>query len=196
MTYGNYSTRWIRLPFHEKDLDAAAEEYLISAVREIGTHRSKLILHLPTESASQERDTVALAIRHYFAYRARHTGEQLRLMLGRGLISCAIGLAFLFVCLSIRQLFASWGGTANAEILSEGLLILGWVAMWRPIEIFLYDWWPELGKRRLYNRIASMPIDTRPLSGAGSVVGQPLAEPHPLRAVSTGVSHAPDVLVR
>jgi hypothetical protein len=43
---------------------------------------------------------------------------------------------------------------------SEGLSILGWVAMWRPVEIFLYDWWPEIGKRRLFDRLASMPIDT------------------------------------
>ena len=31
--------------------------------------------------------------------------------------------------------------------------------MWRPVEIFLYDWWPEVGKRRLFNRLASMPME-------------------------------------
>jgi hypothetical protein len=46
-------------------------------------------------------------------------------------------------------------------IVSEGLLILGWVAMWRPVEIFLYDWWPELGKRRLFDRIVHMQIETQ-----------------------------------
>jgi hypothetical protein len=46
-------------------------------------------------------------------------------------------------------------------IVSEGLLILGWVAMWRPVEIFLHDWWPELGKRKLFDRIAHMQIETQ-----------------------------------
>ena len=32
----------------------------------------------------------------------------------------------------------------------EGLVILGWVALWRPMEIFLYDWWPLLKERNLY----------------------------------------------
>ena len=47
-------------------------------------------------------------------------------------------------------------------IASEGLLILGWVAMWKPVEIFLYDWWPDLDKRRLFKRVAHMQIETQP----------------------------------
>jgi hypothetical protein len=144
-------------PFHEKDLDAAAEEYVVSAVREIGSHPSKLIVHVPLQDPGEEGRALIDAIRHYFAYRARHTGEQLRQLLGRGVISVAIGLVFLFACLSMRQVL----GTRGGEILAEGLLILGWVAMWRPVEIFLYDWWPEFGKRRLFARIARMPIETQ-----------------------------------
>ena len=30
--------------------------------------------------------------------------------------------------------------------------------MWRPFEIFLYDWWPILRRRRLYARLARMPV--------------------------------------
>ena len=29
-----------------------------------------------------------------------------------------------------------------ADVIRESLLIGGWVAMWRPLEVFLYDWWP------------------------------------------------------
>ncbi|HKQ14338.1 MAG TPA: hypothetical protein VJT80_12965 [Steroidobacteraceae bacterium] len=42
----------------------------------------------------------------------------------------------------------------------EITLILGWVAMWKPVEIFLYDWWPDLDRRRLVERIAHMQIET------------------------------------
>jgi hypothetical protein len=41
------------------------------------------------------------------------------------------------------------------------LIILGWVANWRPIEIFLYDWWPLAQRRRLYLRLASAPVEVR-----------------------------------
>lgn len=147
-------------PFHERDLDPAAEEYLVGAAREIGARPSKLVLHVPAQTSDEEAVTAVTAIRHYFEYRSRHTREQLRLLFGRGVISLSIGLAFLVSCLTVRQWLLGVSGS-GMTILSEGLLILGWVAMWRPVEIFLYDWWPELGKRRLFDRIMHMQIETR-----------------------------------
>ena len=146
-------------PFHEKDLDPAAEEYLVDAVREIGGNPCKMIVHLPPETPREEAGTATTAIRHYFAYRSRHSSAQLRLLLGRGAVSLIIGLTFLAACLLLRQLLVAKGPSVTA-IVSEGLLILGWVAMWRPVEIFLYDWWPELGKRRVFDRLAAMPVTT------------------------------------
>ncbi len=146
-------------PFHERDLDPAAEEYLVSAAREIGQRPSKLVLQLPAQTANEEAADAVAAIRHYFEYRSRHTREQLRLLLGRGAISLSIGLMFLIACLLLRQLLVGTNDSGTT-ILSEGLLILGWVAMWRPVEIFLYDWWPELGRRRLFDRISHMPMET------------------------------------
>jgi hypothetical protein len=164
-------------PFHEKDLDAAAEEYLVGAARELRRHPSRLVFHVPASTRSDARREVASAVRHYFTYRAWHTGEQLRLLLSRGLISLAIGLLFLFACLSMRQLLDVFGVVAGQEVLSEGLLILGWVAMWRPVEIFLYDWWPEFGKRRLFLRLVGMNIEVRSTAcDDGSEAPQPHAK--------------------
>jgi hypothetical protein len=30
--------------------------------------------------------------------------------------------------------------------------------MWRPLEIFLYDWWPILGQQRLYDRLSRIAV--------------------------------------
>jgi hypothetical protein len=46
-------------------------------------------------------------------------------------------------------------------ILREGLIIGGWVAMWRPMEIFLYEWWPLLRKGRLYQKLSRMHVEVR-----------------------------------
>jgi hypothetical protein len=76
-------------PFHEKDLDPEAEDSLVGAVREIGARPSKLVLHLPLPTSDDEAVSAVTAIRHYFEYRSRHTREQLRLLLVRGVIqSC------------------------------------------------------------------------------------------------------------
>jgi hypothetical protein len=55
-----------------------------------------------------------------------------------------------------RELSGRVGG-----LVREGLLIGGWVAMWRPLEIFLYDWWPIRADIRLYNRLSAMPVQIR-----------------------------------
>jgi hypothetical protein len=43
-------------------------------------------------------------------------------------------------------------------LLSEGLLIIGWVAMWEPVYIFLYGWWPIVHKRNIYQKIVDMDV--------------------------------------
>jgi hypothetical protein len=50
------------------------------------------------------------------------------------------------------------GGQRLGDILRESFLIGGWVAMWRPLEIFLYDWWPIRAEVRLYDRLSAMPV--------------------------------------
>jgi hypothetical protein len=150
-------------PFDEKDLDPAAEEYLVGAVREIGPHPSRVLLHLPPGTTDDQACEAVAAIRRYFTNRSRHAREQLRQLFVRGGISLLIGLAFLATCLAARELLVATVAPLDA-ILSEGLLILGWVAMWKPVEIFLYDWWPELAQRRLFERVAHMIMETRGVS--------------------------------
>jgi hypothetical protein len=144
-------------PFHEKDLDPAAEAYIEDAVRELG-HRQpmRLRVHLPAEQAGlPDTGTVPDAIGHYFAYRAGQTRIDLRRLLQRALANLAIGLLFLFACLSLRRTLEALG----YELLAEGLLIIGWVALWRPVEMFLYDWWPLLRRARRLEAIARMPVE-------------------------------------
>ena len=40
-------------------------------------------------------------------------------------------------------------------VLKQGRVIMGWVALWRPLEIFLYDWWPICAEAKLYDRLAA-----------------------------------------
>ncbi len=147
-------------PFREKDLDPAAESYIEDAVRELGPRQScKLVIHLPAaEAGSEAARTLPEAIAHYFEYRAHQTRVDLRRLLARGVASLAIGLGFMFACLSLRRWLAANGGS---DMLAEGLLIIGWVALWRPIEIFLYDWWPIRRQQARFESIVRMPVQIR-----------------------------------
>jgi len=153
-------------PFREKDLDEAAEQYLLEACREAGSHRPlRLIVHLPQlEAQSEAARTLADAVHNYFGYRERQPRADTFRLLRFGAISFAIGLGFLVACLALRRWLVTRPLVVDRAIVDEGLLILGWVAMWRPTEALLYDWWPLAWRRALLRRLASIPVEIRPLA--------------------------------
>lgn len=149
-------------PFHEKDLDENAAAYLLEACDEAGSRRPlRLVVHLPAPEAQTEAaQTIAAAVNNYFAYRERQLRRDLMKLIRYGVVSLAIGLLFLMACVALRRaLIAS--PVIDQSIVDEGLLILGWVAMWRPIEVLLYDWWPLSRKRAVLRRLAAIPVEVR-----------------------------------
>jgi hypothetical protein len=147
-------------PFYEKDLDADAEDYIVGAARELPAHEPfKLILYLPPGHPERLAGSdIAVSIHNYFDYRCQTAARDLRLLLRQGRTALAIGVTFLVACLLLRELLIATHGTIE-RVFAESLLIAGWVAMWRPLEIFLYDWWPLRRIGRTYAKLASMDIE-------------------------------------
>lgn len=151
-------------PFHEKDLDANAEDYIVGAVREFPLSTPlKLVLHMPDiEAAKAKAMDLETAIHRYFSYRRDSASRDLRFLLRQGRLSLVIGLAFLAACLTLRALLLSSASGTVESIVAEGLMIAGWVAMWRPIQTFLYDWWPLQRLGRVFEKLAAMSVEMRP----------------------------------
>jgi len=151
-------------PFRERDLDKEAEEYIVGWARELPRNQPmKIIIHAPQEQIeSDHAKQVSPALSRYFNYRAEVIGRDLNELFRIGRISFAIGMAVLALCvLTARVLTARMGDGSISGIMKESLIILGWVANWKPIEIFLYDWWPLLRIRNLYRRLAIAPVELR-----------------------------------
>ena len=151
-------------PFHERDLDQDAEEYIIGSAEEIAHQRPlALVIHLPSDQLPEPgAANLDEAIHNYFAHRGAHENRRLRLLFRDGRIALIIGLAFLFCCVILRELAFSFGNDAASDIFGEGMLIIGWVAMWRPLEIFLYEWVPIRRRCRVLAKLAEMPVIVRP----------------------------------
>ncbi|MDP2330275.1 MAG: hypothetical protein Q8M19_06210 [Reyranella sp.] len=151
-------------PFHEQDLDSDAETYIFESANEHPLAEPiELVVHLPADQLSlPECGDLERAIRHYFAYRAQETRRRMRFQFREGRSALAIGLAFLILCMTLRQLALLLPSDTLGRILQEGLLILGWVAMWRPLQIFLYDWWPIRRQARIYDKLARMRVAILP----------------------------------
>jgi len=148
------------LPFRERDLDERVEEYIVGWAGEMTAAPIEIVVHLPASEAERaEAAHVAEAMRNFFAYRSEVIGWELRDLFRVGRTSLLIGLGVLATCVSLARLFGEVSGADVGRFLSEGLIILGWVANWRPIEIFLYDWQPIVRRRRLYRRLANADVN-------------------------------------
>lgn len=150
-------------PFIEKDLDDDAEEFIVSWAQEYSLDAPlRLNIYLDQWPADDPKELIKTAVHNHFSYRARITGLELKRLLDQGRTSLLIGLAFLSVCLVIsRLLFAREAGTW-ASVGRESLTIAGWVAMWRPMQIYLYDWWPIRRRTRIYRKLSRIPVEVAP----------------------------------
>ena len=83
--------------------------------------------------------------------------------------SLAVGASVLAACVVAAQYAEVVVGSAPlGRIVQESLVIMGWVANWRPLEIFLYDWWPIVRRRNLYRRLAAAKVELKPLAPAAT----------------------------
>jgi hypothetical protein len=161
-------------PFRERDIDPNAETYIVEWAEETRADRPLgLVVHLARERATPEsarmlRDSVD----EYFRRRAVATRASLRRLFRVGRVSLAIGLAFLMVALVVGEMLSgmfskeSWGSLAK-----ESFVIGGWVALWRPLEIFLYDWWPVRAEARLFDRLGELDVRLVGIDGTSSGTG-------------------------
>jgi len=143
-------------PFVDRDLDADAEEFIMSWARELPADPDlELVIELTLPAPVDRIAGVEDAVRRYFATRAAIKRLEFGQLMRRGRLSLAVGSVFLASCL---LLVSRLGTGPAADILKEGLTIAGWVAMWRPLEIYLYDWWPLFEERRRLDLLAKIRV--------------------------------------
>jgi hypothetical protein len=152
-------------PFLQKDLDRDAEDYIVNWARELPRRQPiKILVHLPAaEAETKGAQELGTSIARFFAYRAERSRLDLKELFRVGRRSIAIGICVLAVCLLAGHAISGrMGGGYVARFIEESLVIVGWVANWRPIEIFLYDWWPISRRRRLYERLSRAEVSLKP----------------------------------
>ena len=148
-------------PFRERDLDPNAYSYIVDWGRETPARQPLgLVVQLSREAATP--DDVGMlrdAVHTYFQQRANATRRQLRQLFRVGRVSLLIGIAFLALVIVIGEyLSLKIDKESYGYLVKESLIIAGWVALWRPLEIFLYDWWPIRAEATLLDRLSEMTV--------------------------------------
>ncbi|HJX00048.1 MAG TPA: hypothetical protein VJ453_07795 [Terriglobales bacterium] len=154
-------------PFRDKDLDPAAERFIVDWAKAL-PRDTQLALLIDLDRSAGLPDEPAIlreAIHENFRQRELEEQRRLRELFRVGRTSLAIGLIALASAIALGDFLANLLKNGHiGDILRESLTIGGWVSMWRPLEIFLYDWWPIRREARLLGRLAVMPVRIRYMS--------------------------------
>jgi len=151
-------------PFREKDLDPKAEAFIVDWARELPAKAPLTLTVLLDRPAGlpDEAQVLREAVSQYFGMRSQASRQRLKRLFKIGRTSLLIGLLFLTLSFVLGEVIESaLRGQRIGELLRESFAIGGWVAMWRPLEVFLYDWWPLRSERKLYDRLSAMPVEVR-----------------------------------
>jgi hypothetical protein len=148
-------------PFRQRDLDPPTEEFIVDGARDLSMDKPWALVVYLDRPAGRPDEAAALRelIHEYFGQRVVASTRKLRELFRHGRISLAIALAFLTASIAVGDAVAGYLGDGRfGEVIREGFLIGGWVAMWRPLEVFLYDWLPIRAERHLRQRLSTMPV--------------------------------------
>jgi hypothetical protein len=151
-------------PFHEKELDTDAEKYIIDTIRDFpSTTEFRLVIYLPAVLATtDDAQKLSSAIHNHFRYKTMVAERNFRSHFRYGRLSLIIGLSFLAIALIARQMVSHLHDQFLAQFFADALLIIGWVAMWEPITVLLYQLWPIIQTKRVYEKVGTMEIDVLP----------------------------------
>jgi hypothetical protein len=135
-------------------LDKDVEAYLLEKAGSFHRNADIRITLFAEEGAAGDKKEVVSSIHRYFSFSHELKKKQLKHTLNLGWRSLAIAFVFLLLMYSIANKLIphlSQGGFTTP--IRELFIILGWVALWRPAELLLFEWWPVRKNLRLFAKL-------------------------------------------
>ncbi|MDV0443894.1 hypothetical protein [Methanorbis rubei] len=154
-------------PADEKDLDEDTETYIQNAVEDLTAEerkRAKIVLYLGADLYQNVsvRENMERAATANFAYRLKHEKRKYSYAMERGKRYLARGLVFLVICLVVSSVFTRIFSENDINLaLAQSFVIIGWVALWKPVEFYLYDRKDILDELEILEVLSVMPVETR-----------------------------------
>ena len=160
-------------PFAEDEVELLGEPALLRVLKrtEPGFFRRggkiRLMVLLPSDQITPDlQEQVDAAIRRYCQARIADNRLQIRRTIWSGLRALPFGLIFLGISMGLSALFNSQLLTFIPDglnnLLAEGFVVFGWIALWNPVSAFIYDWVPFWREMQVYRYMMAMEIQFRP----------------------------------
>jgi hypothetical protein len=145
-------------PIHERSLNVEVADWIEEWAEDLDRDLPiEVEVHVTSGSTEGREDAVISGIHNHFEYREWQLGRQLHKLLREGRLSLVIGLIALTAFTTAARIIGPSDDTF-VEVVHEGLAVLGWVSMWKPLELLLYDWWPIRRERRVCLRLAEATV--------------------------------------
>jgi hypothetical protein len=153
-------------PFRQRDLDPALVEYLVDAGYDVAAaERVRIVFRVKEACAPSD---VENGVHAHFEYELARLQRKRREQMRTGWVTLAVAIVAVVALVGLAELVERViAGTLGAGI-KEALLISGWVLMWRPIELLIYDGIPWRRQRRVLRRLLAASIEIRVDDGVSS----------------------------
>ena len=149
--------------YRKRMLSADAEELIIEEAEINHYHTVTHLKILMSDTEVTRAVEISTAIHQHFSYRKKKSQVQLKNILSRGWRSLLIGLvsfsALVIFVTNIDKLSSEAGFLITVR---ETFIILGWVALWRPAELLLYEWRPFKREARLFGSLEHCKVEIVP----------------------------------
>lgn len=140
--------------YRKRILKTDAEEFIVEEAEGL-TRKASIIIkvHLPLSEVKHQNE-IAPAIHRHFCYRREQAQKKYKRIFQYGWRILFIALGLLAVIFSLTEI-ALYFMPQNKLVMfiRESFIILGWVALWRPLELLLYDWYPVKTDINLFYRL-------------------------------------------
>lgn len=131
-----------------------AEEFFIEEAEALPRKNNIAVTVYLATSEKQYKEDIPSAIQKHFCHRKLQSQREFKRTLGYGWRMLLVAMGLLVVLYVVTEIAVAMNpDTRLILFIRESFIILGWVALWRPLELLLYDWYPIKAKINLFERL-------------------------------------------
>ncbi len=152
-------------PRSEKELNPKVEEYILTPADDLRLRQEwVLAVYLPqNEINPHQEEALKRSVHTHFIRRADGLKKQARKKTNQIILNTVFGFLFLGLCLTAAYGMTTLSqGSDFYEILGQGLTVVGWVALWNPVEYLLYDRWGPRKEIAVSKKLGKIDIEIIP----------------------------------
>lgn len=154
-------------PNDEKEINRATEAYIMDSLEDMPNEKrssARIILYLEQAIYDDEeiRTDMERAVHSHFALKHCSANQKYKLSMVKGRRYLLRGLIFLVICLILSSVVTSISSQNDIlYAIGQSFVVIGWVALWKPVEFYLYDRRDILDEIKILTQLETIPVETR-----------------------------------